>query len=133
MGSIGALNFKSLSVAVEPSAEVNVPITSPNADGVAYMRIGKRSPVIRAQTITDLAAFGDDVTVLKSYKALTSGPLVDVVDDLGNTWTAVMVLSVNRSSPTIRLAAVTGGLNISEGGTGFGLFCTWSLQSTVVD
>ena len=121
--SIGGYTMITIKGVPTPPATMVAEITRPNVDGHAYVAQGSRAPVELLSSRVDLvsaAAAGNEIV---AYRALCS-TLVTYVDDVGNTWTNVMVLSVRASYKYV--ATPVGGVN----GGNYLVSAQWQVQHT---
>jgi len=115
--SIGAYEFLTLRGSPDPMGQTSASIRRANVDGKAFHLTGQNSPPFALYGERDIACADDDnpaevQTFIENIKAL-EGSLVDVVDDLGNSWDDVWLV---RFTPfvTERKALAVGG--VSDGG-----------------
>jgi hypothetical protein len=124
MATIGGRSVITVKGAPAPVGTVVADVSRPGVTGHAFQELGARAePVVMESVIdcTDNAALKAEIL---EYVAL-QGTLVTVVDDLGNTWTNVMVLRV-RTGQGKYVASAVGGVN----GGNYLLRATWEMIFT---
>jgi len=126
MATIGGYYMISLSHRPQPMGETVREITRPEADGQAYAKQGLRAEATLAYAATDCASAAAARTEMAAYAAMR-GALVTVVDDLGESYTNVLVVDVRERGRKVVCTAV-GGV---RAGTVL-LLTDWVLQATGV-
>ena len=106
--SIGSYDFITLKYGNAPLGENVEEITRPGVDGIAYRKTGKRAVPFYMTGITTETSKGAVKTLVENYKKL-QGTLVTVVDDIGNSWTNVMVLQMDYLGTKKVVSPVGGG------------------------
>ena len=99
-------------------------ITRAHVDGIAFRKIGKRGAPFSMTSLVDVGSAATAKSTYTTYKA-TEGSLVTLVDDAGNSWANVMVLSVRRGGVK-RTYTPVGGIS----GGGWLLSCQWVFRMT---
>jgi len=126
MSSIGGYTMITVKNNPAPAGMLLADITRPNVDGHAYQEQGYHAPVVYLTSIVDLADAAEVQTEIEGYAAL-QGTLITVVDDLGNSWTNVAVLSV-RSDGGRYVACPVGGIYAGN----YIVTAYWQMQHTEV-
>jgi len=124
--SIGGYTMITVRGTPQPAGMVLADITRANVDGHAYQEQGYHAAPEFLTSIVDLTTAAGVKTEIEGYKALQA-TLVTIVDDLGNSWTNVAILSV-RTSGGKYVACPVGGVN----GGNYLLSAQWQVQHTEV-
>jgi hypothetical protein len=113
MGTINAIPFVSMRFlgGGGVAAQTIVEISRPGINGNAFLQQGTRGEAITLETMTDAANAAGVATAYNGYRAL-KGQRVPVVDDLGNSFVAV-VLNVEKLEERA-VALFSGGSNGSH-------------------
>jgi hypothetical protein len=109
--SIGIYNFVFVKGATNVQIERLESFSRPGVDGESFRAIGKRADITNFTSFSDLPTLGAAGTQLNLYAALVS-QVVTVVDDLGYSWTNMLVLSV-RQTLAKAIKTGVGGLYVS--------------------
>jgi len=129
--SIGGQLFNTLKGTVQPFGQSVEEITRPHVDGVAFYLQGKRAARFQLESSVDIAVADADEPVevadLQQAYADLKGQVVQLVDEVGNTWPAVMVWDVEIID-TVRPALSVGGQTGGEEGYTFIVIARWALQ-----
>lgn len=125
MASIGGYNVLVVQGPYQPRGMATERIERPGVDGTAFREKGIRGTPFQITTMVDCDDAPDLAALLLNYAAL-QGTLVTVVDDLGTSWTNVMVLGVQPVSARA-IGTSAGGLSTSAGTLAT---VRWTLQAT---
>ena len=114
---VGDYEFLTLRGSPDPMGQTSASIRRPNVDGKAFHLMGKNSPPCAFYCERDIGCSDDDSptevkTFITNIKAL-EGTLVAVVDDLGNSWSNLFLVSFTPLAVERKAMAVGG---VSGGG-----------------
>lgn len=114
---------------VQPPGEAVEEITRPGIDGVAFRKMGIRCAPFEMQSFEGCADRANAARQILLYSNLR-GKLCDLVDDMGQSYPAVMVTNVE----VVRQRGLVAAVSMQAGGPQMPttlLVVRWSLQSTL--
>lgn len=110
----------------QPLGEALETVRRPGLDGYDLRKMGKQADVTVMESIVDVADASAVATKKTNYKAL-KGTVVSVVDETGNTTTNVAVQNFQILTEK-KVAQMVGGVNVTDGNSGFLITTRWFLQ-----
>lgn len=109
MSSIGVYNFISVKGAVNLKQQRLEPFSRPGVNGESFQAIGARAEVSTFTSTGDVASLSSAANLLAAYSNLVGISVVSITDDLGVTWTNMLVTAVRQVSAR-RIIKGVGGL-----------------------
>lgn len=111
MPSIGIYNFITIKGAINLQQQRLEPFSRPGVNGESFQSLGRRAEVSTFTATRDVSTLSSAANLLTAYSNLV-GSVVIITDDLGVSWSNMLVTAVRQVSAK-RIIKGVGGLVIN--------------------